>query len=80
MANTNVNVAGVVKFFSQERGFGVIITDKCEVFIHVTKCGGRQSELVEGADVRIDYLTTYKEGACWWCATTSSCSSTTGRT
>ena len=62
MANTNVNVAGVVKFFLQEKGFGIIVTKDAEVFIHVTKCGGKQTELVEGAEVRIDYLTTYKEG------------------
>ncbi len=62
MANTNVNVAGVVKFFLQEKGFGIIVTKDADVFIHVTKCAGRQAELVEGAEVRIDYLTTYKEG------------------
>ena len=62
MANTNVNVAGVVKFFLQEKGFGIIVTKNADVFIHVTNCGGRHSELVEGAEVRIDYLTTYKEG------------------
>lgn len=62
MPNTNVNVAGVVKFFNNTKAFGIIVTKDADVFIHVTKCAGRQAELVEGAEVRIDYLTTYKEG------------------
>ncbi len=63
MAATNINIAGTVKFFDQKKGFGIITTKQGGVFIHVSRCGGKQAELTAGAEVRIDYTTAYKDGA-----------------
>ena len=62
MANVNVNVAGTVKFFSQEKGFGIITTNFGDVFIHVSKCGSKKAELVPDAEVRIDFTSAFKDG------------------
>lgn len=59
---TNVNVPGTVKFFSQEKGFGFIQTSLGDVFIHASKTGGMQTELVQGAEVHIDFITAYSGG------------------
>lgn len=62
MTATNVNVHGVVKFFDQKKGFGIITTKQHAVYIHASKAGGKQAQLVTGAEVRIDYITAYKDG------------------
>ena len=62
MTATNVNVAGTVKFFDQSKGFGIILTKTGDVFIHATRCGSKQADLVAGTEVRIDYTTAYKDG------------------
>lgn len=62
MTATNVDVSGKIKFFNQEKGFGIIVTKLGDVFIHVTKTGGKQDELVPDAEVRIDFTSAFKDG------------------
>ena len=62
MGNTNVNVSGTVKFFDRVKNFGIIVTKTGDVFIHASKCGGKQSELVAGTEVNIDFTSAFKDG------------------
>ena len=59
---TNVNVTGTVKFFNQDGGFGYIQTKDGDARINAQVAGALKSRLVPGAEVRIDFITTFKDG------------------
>jgi len=43
---------GTVKWYNDDKGFGFIIGEKCDVFMHYTQIHERQRNLMPGQQVR----------------------------